>query len=280
MSIAILPRRQNPWMNVMPSLLGNLVLNQIGHKQRMDVLDKQLAAEKQATEVQLKMKGYTQGEAGLLKGGKQPEFFFNEKPWHAPEEKVVPLKVGGQPVEGMFAVMRGNKITDIRSGPTEQGLIQQYEYARAEHEANLGPGGGPPFETFTDWKRANARAGAMQLGERVNTAAAVKEATAAIQDKYNQAKLDQTFRTNLYMNALKAVKMKAGEDYWKISEDPATHDVHVFSEANRMVTEKFQMQGKKVEFRAWAEVPGWYDTETGELLNPWSRPHSINRPGE
>ena len=39
--IAVIPRRRDPWSNIVPQLLGNLVLNRISHNQRMDVIDRE-----------------------------------------------------------------------------------------------------------------------------------------------------------------------------------------------------------------------------------------------
>ena len=271
--IQFIPRRNSPWQNVMPQLLGNMVMQQIGHKQRMDILDKQLQAQKQSTEVGLRQKGYRQASpAEAASGIRQPEFTFNKKEWFAPEETIDPLTSGGETVPGMYVLRRGGKAVQIIQKPERQpSQIEQYEYARQLAEAEAGPGG-VDFPSPTEWWKEQRRAGAMQLGEKVDTAAAIKEATTAITQKIRNEEARTRFNQSLYGDALARIQKRTPDIKMRqLQRNPGMMEISVFNEANSMVSDYFSGQGKKTQFRPWADPPGWYDVETDQLLTPWSK---------
>ena len=165
--IQYLPRRQSPWANVMPSLLGNVIMGQIGHKRQMDIAKMQLDLTKQTTEMNLRKEGYRQmtpqeASAGII----QPDFTFNKKEYYRDPANIVPLKTqSGDPIENMYGVYRMGRLQEIVKGQQKDipDPIELYEYGRQQKELEAGPGGLQGYPNFDEWLKGYRRSGQMRI---------------------------------------------------------------------------------------------------------------------
>ncbi len=280
MSLMYIPRRQSPWANVMPSMLGNLILQQIGHKQRMDIMDKQLTAQKQATEVEMRMGGLRQPTTAELTSGVNQEkvIRFNDKDWIDPGPQFSPLVIGGKKVPDAYVVEHRGKVSvhQGKTPPQDPKEYKLYQLERQQAEMQAGPGGLQDFPDFGNWLIKYRRAGAMQVGEKVDVAGKIEEARKKIQAEYKQKSADETFGAQLWDIATKRIMNKSGRTQKRqYQRNQSLLTMDAFEEADIMVQERFERRGKRPVFRADEDPPGWYDSETGEFLAPWSRnyPH-------
>ena len=60
-----IPRRQNPWTNMMPGLLQNLVLQKIGQNMRLKEKEMEIKQKEKDTQLNLKTQGFRELEAEI-----------------------------------------------------------------------------------------------------------------------------------------------------------------------------------------------------------------------
>lgn len=139
--------------------------------------------------------------------------------------------------------------------PTSQ--IEQYNLAVEQFKEGLGT----DPKSFTEWKRANARAGAT----RIDLAEKVKQ-----RKTFKDVDLKATVQTPKFKaDAMNAVKQRLGSD-WDYLE-PFEKDEHVFREMDKNIKEIYK--GEKVDFGVYNGKEGWHiineKTKKVKLIKLW-----------
>lgn len=259
-------RRQNPWAQMMPSFVANMIMQQMATKARTKAeaaAAKQRAGEKAETlklekskrKSELLSQGYQIQPPGLgsLPAGGQAEGFYRDPYLGAdikrPKPKITETVIGGK----KFAMInQGGKITLHPTNKRENAWIEQWKFANKQFEKGAGPDPGP----FTQFRESMAKAGSTNINLPAKLEMEEAKKNIGTKVKFKDYIRRPVFKADIIKN-LKSRGPIQGQEWDEIPQE--NREALIFTEAERTIKEGFP--DKNIKFGVYKGKQGWWELD-------------------
>ncbi len=247
MSITVLPRSYNPWIEQLPRFLQQMITMKMGQKMQLDAEDRRI----KRSEIALKAKH----EREDVKTGEKREHELKfSKDWSETAQQDVPAGSDYRFHKGKFYLPRAKK-----NKPAS--LIEQYNFSMNQFATGKAAYPG----SYDEWNRKNKKSGAtrISMGEKLT----LKEKTSALNIRQSVKKVDFPGKVE------KALESKDPEAWY--GKPKYEKQELVFREMDRQI--KVAHADKQVVFDENRDPPGWY--VGNKLVRRWIDPNRHRRDG-